>query len=130
MPATNTPLTGDALLVAVTDAMVALHERYHLAPATAKTLLLDGDLLACVLGRCLHRRREDDDRTATHQDRPGNPQRLPHRDATQIHRRRRTPIRPGRPRVLKTPRRPRYGGELFMLKPNHDETVNASPPST
>jgi uncharacterized protein YbcI len=51
MPAPDTPLTGDALLVAVTDAMVALHRRYHhRAPVTAKTLLLDGDLLACVLG--------------------------------------------------------------------------------
>lgn len=46
-----TPLTGDALLVAVTSAMVALHERYHhRAPVTAKTLLIDDDLLACVLG--------------------------------------------------------------------------------
>jgi uncharacterized protein YbcI len=51
MPATNTPLSGDALLVAVTDAMVALHERYHhRKPVTAKTLLLGDDLLACVLG--------------------------------------------------------------------------------
>ena len=51
MSAHKTPLTGDALLVAVTDAMVALHERYHhRAPVTAKTLLLGGDLLACVLG--------------------------------------------------------------------------------
>jgi hypothetical protein len=38
MPAPNAPLTGDALLGAVTDAMVALHERYHhRAPVTAKT---------------------------------------------------------------------------------------------
>ena len=51
MSAPNAPLTGDALLVAVTDAMVGLHERYHhRAPVTAKTLLLGGDLLACVLG--------------------------------------------------------------------------------
>jgi len=51
MSAPNTPLTGDALLVAVTEAMVALHQRYHhRAPVTAKTLLLGGDLLACVLG--------------------------------------------------------------------------------
>ena len=50
MPAAG-PLTGDELLVAVTDAMVGLHERYHhRAPVTAKTLLLEGDLLACVLG--------------------------------------------------------------------------------
>jgi uncharacterized protein YbcI len=51
MPAPGIPLTGDALLVAVTDAMIALHERYHhRAPVTAKTLLLGGDLIACVLG--------------------------------------------------------------------------------
>ena len=51
MPAPTAPLAGDELLDAVTDAMVALHERYyHRAPVTAKTLLLEGDLLACVLG--------------------------------------------------------------------------------
>ena len=51
MPAPTAPLQGDALLLAVTDAMIALHERYHhRAPVTAKTLLLGGDLLACVLG--------------------------------------------------------------------------------
>ncbi|MDA0183658.1 Na-translocating system protein MpsC family protein [Solirubrobacter phytolaccae] len=45
------PLFGDALLEAVTDAMVALHVRYyHRTPASAKTQLLGGDLLACVLG--------------------------------------------------------------------------------
>jgi uncharacterized protein YbcI len=45
------PLFGDALLDAVTDAMVALHLRYHgRAPATAKTHLMGDDLLACVLG--------------------------------------------------------------------------------
>ena len=51
MPAPMAPLTGDALLAAVTDSMVALHQRYHhRAPVTAKTLLLGNDLLACVLG--------------------------------------------------------------------------------
>jgi uncharacterized protein YbcI len=51
MPAPDTPLSGDLLLAAVTDAMVALHRRYHhRAPVTAKTLLLDGELLVCVLG--------------------------------------------------------------------------------
>ena len=51
MPASTAPLTGDPLLLAVTDAMVALHERYHhRVPVTAKTMLLGGDLLACVLG--------------------------------------------------------------------------------
>ena len=51
MSAPTAPLTGDALLVAVTAAMVALHERYHhRAPVTAKTVLMGDDLLACVLG--------------------------------------------------------------------------------
>ena len=45
------PFTGDALLEAVTDAMVAFHQRYHhRAPVTARTQLLDDELLACVLG--------------------------------------------------------------------------------
>jgi len=51
MSAPSTPLTGDALLAAVTDAMIALHQRYHhRAPVSAKTLMLEDDLLACVLG--------------------------------------------------------------------------------
>ena len=51
MPATPAPLTGDALLAGVTDAMVALHQHYHhRKPVTAKTTLLGDDLLACVLG--------------------------------------------------------------------------------
>ena len=51
MSATDAPLTGEALLDGVTDAMVALHERYHhRKPVTAKTQLLGDDLLVCVLG--------------------------------------------------------------------------------
>ena len=51
MSAPNAPLTGDPLLVAVTDAMVVLHKRYHQrTPVTAKTLLLEDELLVCVLG--------------------------------------------------------------------------------
>lgn len=50
MSAKEPPLSGDALLQAVTDSMVALHERYYRAPATAKSQLLGDDLLACVLG--------------------------------------------------------------------------------
>jgi uncharacterized protein YbcI len=51
MPASNTPLIGDELLAAVTDAMVMFHERYHhRQPVTAKTLLLGNELLVCVLG--------------------------------------------------------------------------------
>lgn len=45
------PLKGDELLTAVTEAMVALHERYyHRAPVSAKTQMLGEDLLACVMG--------------------------------------------------------------------------------
>jgi uncharacterized protein YbcI len=51
LSAPNVPLTGDELLAAVTDAMVAFHQRYyHREPVTAKTSLLGDDLLACVLG--------------------------------------------------------------------------------
>ena len=51
MSAPTPPLRGDELLAAVTDAMVALHERYyHRAPVSAKTQMLGEDLLACVMG--------------------------------------------------------------------------------
>jgi uncharacterized protein YbcI len=51
MPANDAPLTGDELLAAVTKAMIAFHERYyHRTPVSAKTLLLGGELLVCVLG--------------------------------------------------------------------------------
>lgn len=51
MSAPESPLAGDALLVAVNDAMVAFHERYyHRTPATAKTRLLGDDLLVSLLG--------------------------------------------------------------------------------
>jgi uncharacterized protein YbcI len=50
MPPDDT-LTGDAMLVAVTEAMVGFHQRYHhREPVTAKTLLLGEDLIACVMG--------------------------------------------------------------------------------
>ena len=45
------PLEGDALLAAVTDAMIALHQRYyHRPPGSAKTQMMGDDLLACVIG--------------------------------------------------------------------------------
>jgi uncharacterized protein YbcI len=45
------PLSGEDLLSAVTEAMVALHQRYyHRVPVSAKTQMLGEDLLACVLG--------------------------------------------------------------------------------
>jgi uncharacterized protein YbcI len=51
MSAHKDVLTGDALLVAVTDAMVEFHQRYHnRPPVIGKTLLLGEELLACVLG--------------------------------------------------------------------------------
>ncbi|MET0683794.1 MAG: Na-translocating system protein MpsC family protein [Solirubrobacteraceae bacterium] len=51
MTASNGPLEGDALLLAVTESMVALHQRYHhREPVTAKTQLMGGDLLVCVMG--------------------------------------------------------------------------------
>ena len=51
MSAAPAPLIGDALLDAVTTAMVAFHERYyHRAPVSAKSLMLGGELLVCVLG--------------------------------------------------------------------------------
>lgn len=51
MSALTPPLSGDELLAAVTEAMVALHERYyHRAPVSAKTQMLGEDLLACVMG--------------------------------------------------------------------------------
>jgi anti-anti-sigma factor len=51
MSALTPPLRGDELLAAVTEAMVALHERYyHRAPVSAKTQMLGEDLLACVMG--------------------------------------------------------------------------------
>lgn len=51
MMAAAPPLSGDEMLEAVTDAMVALHERYHhRKPVTARTRMLGDDLLVCVLG--------------------------------------------------------------------------------
>ena len=51
MSAPTPPLTGDALLEAVSESMAALHERYHQRrPATIKTQLMSDELLACVMG--------------------------------------------------------------------------------
>ena len=45
------PAVGDDVLAAVTEAMVALHVRYHgRAPASARTSMLGEDMLACLLG--------------------------------------------------------------------------------
>ena len=51
MSAPQSPTIDDELLAAVTRSMVVLHERYHhRKPVTAKSQLLGGDLLVCVLG--------------------------------------------------------------------------------
>ena len=45
------PVVGDGELQAVTEAMVALHERYHgRKPASSRTMMMGDDMLACVLG--------------------------------------------------------------------------------
>jgi uncharacterized protein YbcI len=50
VPAPDSPLAGEEVLTAITEAMVDLHERYHhRKPVTAKTRLLGDDLVACVL---------------------------------------------------------------------------------
>jgi uncharacterized protein YbcI len=42
---------GDDVLEAVSEAMVVLHERYHgRRPRSARTRMMGGDLIACVLG--------------------------------------------------------------------------------
>lgn len=52
-------LSGDALLDAVTDAMVALHLEHHdRVPTTARTMRLGQDLLACTLAGPVTDRRE------------------------------------------------------------------------
>lgn len=51
MSSPTPPLVGEELLTAVTEEMVAMHERYHhRIPASAKTQLLEGDLIAVVMG--------------------------------------------------------------------------------
>lgn len=49
--ASQDALRSDRVLAEVTDAMVAIHARYHgRAPAAAKSLWMGDDLLVCVLG--------------------------------------------------------------------------------
>ncbi len=129
MSATDTPLTGAALLVAVTDAMVAFHERYHhRAPVTARTLLLGGDLLVCVLGGVY----TDVEKTMIELQR-----------ATIVKETRRTFHSAMQDRFIAAVERlsgrdvvgfsshhhvgPDMEVELFMLTPNPNETVNPSP---
>jgi uncharacterized protein YbcI len=42
---------GDETLIAVNEAMIGLHERYHgRKPVTSRTTMLGDDLLACLMG--------------------------------------------------------------------------------
>jgi len=51
MPSPTPPLQGEELLAALTESMVALHERYHhRVPVSAKTQQLGDDLIAVVMG--------------------------------------------------------------------------------
>ena len=51
MSSPSPPLHGEELLTAVTASMVDLHQRYHhRVPVSAKTQLLEDDLLAVVMG--------------------------------------------------------------------------------
>ena len=48
---TNEASVGDVDLEAVTEAMVALHKRYHgREPASARSQMMGEDMLACLLG--------------------------------------------------------------------------------
>ena len=48
---TDAPPVRDAMLRAVTEAMVELHERYHgRRPLTARSQMMGDDMLACLLG--------------------------------------------------------------------------------
>ena len=45
------PLTGDALLEAVSESMAVFHERYyHRRPVSVTTRLMSNELLVCVMG--------------------------------------------------------------------------------
>lgn len=51
MSSPTPPLVGEELLTAVTEEMVAMHQRYHhRVPASAKSQLLENDLIAVVMG--------------------------------------------------------------------------------
>ncbi|MBE2320414.1 hypothetical protein DVA67_030910 [Solirubrobacter sp. CPCC 204708] len=50
MPDSRTPLSGEQLLDAASDAILSLHVREHgYLPATAETVMLGEDLLACTM---------------------------------------------------------------------------------
>ena len=132
MPAPTAPLKGEALLVGVTDAMVALHHHYyHRAPVTAKTTLLGGDLLACVLGGVytdVEKTMIELERTTIVQEtRNAFQNAMQHRFIAVVER------LSGR-RVLAFISNHHVGPdmeiELFLLKPERSETVESSAAST
>ena len=48
---TELPPVGDDMLAAVTESMVALHERYYgRKPGSANTRMMGDDMLACLIG--------------------------------------------------------------------------------
>ena len=48
---TQEPPLDDETLIAVNEAMIGLHERYHgRKPVTSRTTMLGDDLLACLMG--------------------------------------------------------------------------------
>ena len=129
MSAANVPLTGDALLVAVTNAMVAFHERYyHRAPVTAKTLLLDDELLVCVLGGVytdVEKTMIELQRTNTVQDtRNAFQSTMQHKFINAVE------GLSGRDVLLFISRQhvgPDMEVELFLLNPNPGDSINVSP---
>ena len=129
MSAPNVPLTGDALLVAVTNAMVAFHERYyHRAPVTAKTLLLDDELLVCVLGGVytdVEKTMIELQRTNTVQDtRNAFQSTMQHKFINAVQ------GLSGRDVLLFISRQhvgPDMEVELFLLNPNPGDSINVSP---
>jgi uncharacterized protein YbcI len=51
MAASQDAVSDDRVLAGVSEAMVAMHQRYHgRSPAAAKSLWMGDDLLVCVLG--------------------------------------------------------------------------------
>ena len=118
MPAPESVLTGDALLAAITDAMVELHQRYHhRVPVTAKSLRMGDDLIACVLGGIY----SDVEKTMIEIQRTVLVQetRSAFQNAMQaeVHRRGRAPVRAARARVhLQPPRRPRHGDRALPAR--------------
>ena len=114
--ATQEALRGEPLLTAVSEAMVVMHERYHSSRARDGEELDDGRGPPGVCARWrLHRRREDNDRTATEDDRGGQLQRVSGGDAAQVHSDGRGTRGPTGTRIhLKPTRRPRSGDRDFL----------------